>query len=83
MQVSKSVLYCTIKQNKHRKMEALQQLQTAKLTIERVNDILNSGFDFESWERKEYESVLKDAKKEVQELVSLINDNFDVFGVVV
>jgi len=64
-------------------MNAIEQLQRAKNTVKSVNETLKSGFEFEAWERKEYESVLNDAKQEVENLTSLINENFDVFGVTV
>ena len=64
-------------------MNAIEQLQSAKNTLNSVTVKLNSGFEFEAWERKEYEVVLADAKNEVENLTSLINENFDVFGVTV
>lgn len=64
-------------------MNAIEQLQSAKNTVNSVTEKLNSGFEFESWERKEYEVVLADAKNEVENLTSLINENFDVFGLTV
>ena len=64
-------------------MNAIEQLQSAKNTVNSVTQILNSGFEFEAWERKEYEAVLAEAKNEVEYLTSLINENFDVFGVTV
>lgn len=64
-------------------MNAIEQLQRAKNTVNSVNETLNSGFEFEVWERKEYEAVLGDAKQEIENLTSLINENFDVFGVTV
>ena len=64
-------------------MNAIEQLQSAKNTVNSVTKSLNSGFEFEAWERKEYEVVLAEAKNEVEYLTSLINENFDVFGVTV
>ena len=64
-------------------MNAIEQLQSAKNTVNSVTEKLNSGFEFEAWERKEYEVVLAEAKNEVENLTSLINENFDVFGVTV
>lgn len=64
-------------------MNAIEQLQSAKNTVNSVTKTLNSGFEFEAWERKEYEVVLAEAKNEVEYLTSLINENFDVFGVTV
>ena len=64
-------------------MNAIEQLQSAKNTVNSVSETLNSGFEFEAWERKEYEVVLAEAKNEVENLTSLINENFDVFGVTV
>jgi hypothetical protein len=64
-------------------MNAIEQLQSAKNTVNSVTQILNSGFEFEAWERKEYEAVLAEAKNEVANLTSIINENFDVFGVTV
>ena len=64
-------------------MNAIEQLQRAKNTVASVNETLNSGFEFEAWERKEYEAVLLGAKQEIENLTSLINENFEIFGVTV
>ena len=77
-------MYIQIKQQLTLKgMNAIEQLQSAKNTVNSVTKTLNSGFEFEAWERKEYEVVLAEAKNEVEYLTSLINENFDVFGVTV
>jgi len=60
-------------------MTALNQLEAAKNSVAYCEKAIAS--DIENWERKEYEKVLNDSKKEVAHLTAHINNHFEVFGV--
>lgn len=48
-----------------------ETLESLKGQLNYVNEVLNSGFDFEAWEKKEYEEV----KKEVEFKINAIKTN--------
>lgn len=50
------------------KRELTEKLQSAQGQLKYINETLNSGFDFEAWEKKEYESVKADLVEEIESL---------------
>jgi hypothetical protein len=48
-----------------------ETLESLNGQLNYVNEVLNSGFDFEAWEKKEYEEV----KKEVEFKINAIKTN--------
>lgn len=48
-----------------------ETLESLNGQLNYVNEVLNSEFDFESWEKKEYEAV----KKEVEFKINAIKTN--------
>lgn len=50
------------------KIELTQKLESAKGQLNYVNETLNSGFEFEAWEKKEYEAVKADLLEEIESL---------------
>jgi hypothetical protein len=48
-----------------------ETLESLNEQLNYVNEVLNSGFDFEAWEKKEYEEV----KKEVEFKINAIKNN--------
>lgn len=48
-----------------------ETLESLNGQLNYVNEVLNSGFEFESWEKKEYEEV----KKEVEFKINAIKTN--------
>lgn len=48
--------------------ELTEKLESARGQLNYVNETLNSGFDFEAWEKKEYEAVKADLLEEIASL---------------
>lgn len=48
-----------------------ETLESLNGQLNYVNEVLNSGFEFEAWEKKEYEEV----KKEVEFKINAIKTN--------
>ena len=48
-----------------------ETLESLNGQLNYVNEVLNSGFDFEAWEKKEYEEM----RKEVEFKINAIKNN--------
>lgn len=52
----------------NKQIELTEKLRSAKAQLNYVNETLNSCFDFEAWEKKEYEAVKSDLLEDIESL---------------